>query len=383
MQIQFYDIIGIIFGAIAIAFAIVASKSNGFSLGLKIMKLSWAVFYRNRSLYLLHISILALFLIILPAICLFLFFNLDTMMDVLTGPGWSVRVASVFSFEMIYALFSIAVIIIWITMPFWFFLILMPAIITFLNVIFFKKLFESVSDENANRSYSRIFREELSDIPGILDLTFQKLWIRYYVHNTLWHMRRKFIFSSGTSISFSQYFSIAMVSSLMNYTSIDYAYYRSLPKHAVAKSYLINKKWSSVGMFGLVFSIAFYLLIFSLYIFLCQLIFILGSDYINFSDPNSILVYWIAAVPFVIIGTIVAMFFQTYYFILYISYNNSYVRQREGGGTGNDLTISDLGQYFDYVEDFLVKKLNMEDIPSYERLVPVKEEYRSYIDIIS
>jgi len=259
----------------------------------------------------------------------------------------------------------------------------MPAIITFLNVVFFKKLFESVSNENANHSYSQIFREELSDISGILNLTFQKLWIRYYVHNTLWHMRRRFLFSSDTGISFSQYFSIAMVSNLMNYTSIDYAYYRSLPKHAAIKSYLINKKWSSVGMFGLVFSIAFYLLIFSLYIFLCQLIFILGSDYISLSDPNSALVYWIAAVPFVIISTVIAMFFQTYYFILYISYNNSGVRQREGGGTRNDLAIGDLDQYFDYVEDFLVKKLNIENIPSYEKLVPVKEEYGNYIDIIS
>ncbi|MFA6096090.1 MAG: hypothetical protein WC788_00505 [Candidatus Paceibacterota bacterium] len=259
----------------------------------------------------------------------------------------------------------------------------MPAIITFLNVVFFKKLFESVSNENANHSYSQIFREELSDISGILNLTFQKLWIRYYVHNTLWHMRRRFLFSSDTGISFSQYFSIAMVSNLMNYTSIDYAYYRSLPKHAAIKSYLINKKWSSVGMFGLVFSIAFYLLIFSLYIFLCQLIFILGSDYISLSDPNSALVYWIAAVPFVIISTVIAMFFQTYYFILYISYNNSCVRQREDGGTRNDLAIGDLDQYFDYVEDFLVKKLNIENIPSYEKLVPVKEEYGNYIDIIS
>lgn len=381
MQIQFYDIIGIIFGAVAIAFAIVASRSNGFSLGLKIVRLSWAVFCRNKSLYFLHISIVVLSLIILPAICLFLFFNLNMVMGILAGPGGSVNVTSIFSFEMVYALFSIAVMIIWITMPFWFFLIVMPAVMTFLNVVFFKKMFDSVSQGDVSRSYFRIFTEELADISGIFDLTFQKLWIRYYVHNTLWQMRRRFLFSNDTGVNFGQYFSIAMVSNLMNYTSIDYAYYRSLPKHAAIKSYLINKKWSSVGMFGLIFSIAFYLLIFSLYIFLCQLIFILGSDYVSLSDPNSALVYWIAAVPFVIIGSVVSMFFQTYYFILYIGYNNSCVREADGG-VQKDLAVSDLDQYFDYVEDFLVKKLNIGNMPPCGKLVQVRDEYRNYIDVI-
>lgn len=381
MQIQFFDIIGIFFGTVVVVLLFVLSKGDGFSLGMKILRLSWEVFLKNKSVYFWHMLLTFLNLIILPAICLLLFFNFNAVLSFLMGPDGSFSAPELISSETLYALFILVVMIFWITMPFWFFLAVIPSVITFLNVVFYRKLFNSILAEEGTCSYAGIFRSELGNFSGALRLSMQIMWIRYYVHRALFKMRRQFLFSPEADVSFSQYLSIAMVSNLMNYASIDYACYRSLPKHAVAKSYMINRRYSSAGLFGIIFKIAFVLSMFALYIFLCQVIFILGSDYVGLPDQYAFLIYWIAAMPFILVGTVMSMFLQTYYLILYIKYNNSRVVEKEGADAGS-FAVGEFDRYFDYVEDFLARKLNIENIPSYEKRMSLKDEYRVFADAV-
>jgi len=167
----------------------------------------------------------------------------------------------------------------------------MPAVITFLNVIFFKKLFESVSTGIRNRSYFRIFREELADISGIIDLTFQKLWIRYYVTPILFGIWRREIpvFQAIPVISFQSIF-FDRNGSLKTWwiTLLSLCILSELAEACCCKELSDkNKDGRRWACSELVFSIAFL----SSNIFVFNLPFaswyLIGSDYISLSDPSS------------------------------------------------------------------------------------------------
>lgn len=366
-------------GFVLILFLLFISKSKSFSKISKIFKCSLKIVANNKKIFIWNALLPAFFVIFSPIIFMLFFLYINSK---LVNFNFSIFIDAPLYLGFILRIFFLVLGFIWMITPYLFIVIGIPTIVLFFKIVYYRNIFQELSTDEIKFSFFDIMKQEIRKFPKLFKLSLTFMSVRISISLLQFSMKYRF-FVSPEKVNIKKYFSVGAVRQIMNYAVMDYVLYQSFPRRSIVKSYFINKNWLVFSVYGFILSI--FAAIISLFIYIAfyqfALINLNFNDILEKVDPlTSMMLVWLSFSPLIISLSFLSLFLNSFYVLIYISYNNLYAIGINDK-IKEDYGIRSLEQCYGYMEQFLKNKFGSQPIPIYEKYFPIKKEYEDLLNM--
>jgi len=370
-----YDLVLLVIIAIVL---FIFLKPKGVLAGIKIMSASLRIFANHKVMFLQNALFLIFVHIVAPVILIATIYGVAITLNIATD---KINISFLHNFIAIANL-------IWMFGSLIIAVISYPLLISFAYIVFYRQLLQIITEDGLEKklSFKEIIIQEIKNFSKMLKFFLALVSVIITIRIEAFLMMIRFWFSDGR-FNLSRYFSPYYAKQLMCYVPMEYALYHNSSKQAIIKSYQINREWTSLSIYGVAvsFLLGMIPIFFIVYIInnANDLNVLLNMEMLapviaeNFGATSRFIFSWSVFLLIIFcISVPLKMLINSFYFIVYLNYNNSIIEGKTDKFT-KDFGL--FGSFLDSVSELLAKKFGSEPIPIYEEYIPIKEKYKKMV----